>query len=328
MFECLVTAWHLHSLRLQCCRTTARMPGSYGTSQSSSNPIGVPAGHARQVTLSSADSSRWPGPSMTGCVTARRWCSNRRCATFLRRWRTSSPAPIGGRHGAKPRRDEGFRVVALRAEHVRRLSRKTAEVWIPKAGWVRFRWSRAVPEGVKSYRVTLDRAGRWHIAFAAIPKPIPSPGTGRVVGIDRGVTISAALSTGEMLTVPRLSSAQQRRLRRLQRKLARAKPGSNRRARVKLAIAKLRAREADTRRDWTEKTSTDLARRFDVIRLEDLQVVGMTRSAKGTTQNPGRNVHAKAGLNREILRSGWGLLVRRLEDKAPDRVEKDKTAFH
>jgi hypothetical protein len=38
-----------------------------------------------------------------------------------------------------------------RAEHVRRLSRKTAEVWIPKAGWVRFRWSREVPEGVKSY---------------------------------------------------------------------------------------------------------------------------------------------------------------------------------
>jgi transposase len=94
-----------------------------------------------------------------------------------------------------------------------------------------------------------------------------------------------------------------------------------------LAIAKLRAREADTRRDWIEKTSTDLARRFDVIRLEDLQVVGMTRSAKGTAQNPGSNVRAKAGLNREILRSGWGLLVRRLEDKAPDRVEKIRPHF-
>mgnify|MGYP002401966651 CR=1 FL=1 len=37
---------------------------------------------------------------------------------------------------------------------------------IPKAGWVRFRWSRPVPPGAKSYRVTMDRAGRWHIAFA------------------------------------------------------------------------------------------------------------------------------------------------------------------
>jgi putative transposase len=99
----------------------------------------------------------------------------------------------------KAGRDEGFRIVALKAEHVCRLNRKIAEVWIPKAGWVRFRWSRAVPQGVRSYRVTLDRAGRWHIAFAAIPKPIPPPGTGKVVGIDRGVSISAALSTGEIL---------------------------------------------------------------------------------------------------------------------------------
>jgi putative transposase len=71
-----------------------------------------------------------------------------------------------------------------------------------------------------------------------------------------------------------------------------------------------------------EKASTDIARRFDVIRVEALQIKAMTRSAKGTPENPGRNVRAKAGLNREILRSGWGLLVRRLEDKAPGRVEK------
>jgi hypothetical protein len=135
MFECLVTAWRLHSLKLQRCEATARMPALYGTSQSSSNRIGVPAGHARQVTWSSADNSRKPGLGVIGSVTVRKWCSNRH----------------------------------------------------------------SVPEGVRSYRVTLDRAGRWHIAFAAIPKPIPPPGTGKVVGIDRGVSISAALSTGEIL---------------------------------------------------------------------------------------------------------------------------------
>ncbi|PZF97356.1 transposase, partial [Nonomuraea aridisoli] len=71
-----------------------------------------------------------------------------------------------------------FRVVAVKAADVRRLSRNVGEVRIPKVGWVRFRWSRAVPEGVKSYRVTRDRVGRWHVAFAAIPEPIPAPGTG------------------------------------------------------------------------------------------------------------------------------------------------------
>ena len=63
-------------------------------------------------------------------------------------------------------------------------------------------------------------------------------------------------------------------------------------------------------------------RRFDVIRVEDLRIGAMTRSARGTRDSPGRNVRAKARLNRGILRSGWGLLARRLEDTAPGRVEK------
>ena len=238
---------------------------------------------------------------------------------------------FAGTHGRptwrKARRDEGFRIVAIKAEHVRRPSRHVGEVWIPKVGRVRFRWSRAIPVGVKSYRVTLDCAKRWHIAFAATPAPTPAPGNGMVVGIDRGVAVSAALSTGEMLRAPRLSPRRQRRLRRLQRKLARAARGSNRRAWVKHAIARLKARDADARKDWAEKTSTDLARRFDVIRAENLRIWGMTRSAAATAQGPGRNVRAKAGLNREIMRSGWGRLVRPLEDKTPGRVEKVNPAF-
>ena len=103
--------------------------------------------------------------------------------------------------------------------------------------------------------------------------------------------------------------------------------GSNRRGRVKHAIARLRARESDRRKDWAEKASTGMARRFDVIRVEGLQIKNMTRSARGTRENPGRNVRAKAGLNRGILGSGWGLLVRRLEDKAPGRVEKVKPHY-
>ena len=229
----------------------------------------------------------------------------------------------------KAGRDEGFRITGRRGRQwdVRRVSRHVGQVWVPKAGWVRFRWSRAVPPGAKSYRVTMDRAGRWHVAFAVIPEPVPAPGNGRAVGIDRGVAVSAALSTGEMLHCPALTGRERTRLRRLQRKLARATRGSDRRRRARHALARLRARETDRRKDWAEKASTDIARRFDLIRVEDLQINNMTRSAKGTPENPGRNVGAKAGLNREILRSGWGLLVRRLHDKAPSRVEKIKPAF-
>jgi transposase len=138
--------------------------------------------------------------------------------------------------------------------------------------------------------------------------------------------VSAALSTGELLHAPGLT-AHERTRRRLERRLARARRCEPRRARVKLALARLRAREADRRRDWVEKASTGIARRFDVIRIEDLRIAAMTRSARGTREHPGRGVCAKAGLNRGILGSGWGLLGRRLEQKATGRVEKIRPAF-
>jgi putative transposase len=222
---------------------------------------------------------------------------------------------------------EGFRQVGLKPHHVERLNRRFGRVWVPKVGWVRFCLSRPVPEGVRSYRVTRDRAGRWHVAFAHIPDPIAGPGDCSVVGIDRGVTVSAALSTGELLRVPGLCSGESKRLKVLQQRLARCKPGSNRRAKTKRAIAKLKARERDRRRDWVEKTTTDLARRFDVIRVEALDVRAMTRSARGNLEQPGTRVVQKRGLNRGISRSGWGQLVARLQHKALGRVEKIPAAY-
>ena len=68
----------------------------------------------------------------------------------------------------KAGRDEGFRIVAVKSGHVRRLSRKTGRSGFPKpAGYGSA--GPALSPRLKSYRVTLDRAGRWHIAFAAIP---------------------------------------------------------------------------------------------------------------------------------------------------------------
>jgi transposase len=222
---------------------------------------------------------------------------------------------------------EGFRITALTVSlHVQRLNRHWGQVRIPKVGWVRFRWTRVVPE-CKSYRVTLDRAGRWHIAFTAIPKPIPAPGTGEVVGIDRGVAITAALSTGEKLHCPGMSGRERAMLRKAERRKARARKGSPEQQAERTRISRLHARGADRRKDWCEKISTNLARRFDIIRFEDLRIKNMTRSAKGTVSDHGTNVRAKSGLNRAILAQGWGLLVRRTQDKAPGRVETVKAAY-
>ena len=221
---------------------------------------------------------------------------------------------------------EGFRIVGPQAHRLEKLNRGRGRVLIPKVGWVKFRLSRELPDA-KSYRVTRDRAGRWHIAFAIVPEPIQEPGTGEVVGVDRGVTVSAALSTGELLSCPGLPTQEQRRIKYLQRRLARAKRGSNRSEKIRVAIARLKARESDRRKNWVETTTTDLARRFDVIGVEDLRVRSLTTSARGTVDAPGRNVRQKAGLNRGVLAQGWGLLVQRLQHKAPGRVEKVNPAY-
>jgi transposase len=221
---------------------------------------------------------------------------------------------------------EGFRVVGAQALRVRQDNAKWSSVLVPKVGWVRFRRSRQVPDA-KSYRVRRDRAGRWHVAFAAVPEPVPAPGTGQIVGVDRGVRQAVALSTGEFTSPAGLRRKEAERLLRLQRRLARARRGSNRRAKVKLQIARLQAREGDRRKDWAEKTSTDLARGFDLIRFEDLNVKGMTRSARGTLDAPGRNVRAKAGLNRGILAQGWTILRTRTGHKAPGRVQDVPAAY-
>jgi transposase len=237
---------------------------------------------------------------------------------------------FGGTHDRptwrKRGRDEGFRIVGAQALRVRHDNRRWSSVLVPKVGWVAVRRSRALPQW-KSYRITRDRAGRWHVSFAAIPDPIRAPGTGQVVGVDRGVTAAVTLSTGQMSSPAGLRPTEAERLLRLERHLARAQRGSKRCAALKLQIARLKARQTDRRKDWVEKTSTDLARRFDLIRFEDLRVKQMTRSARGTLDVPGRNVRQKAGLNRGILKAGWAALATRLEQKAPGRVEKINPAY-
>jgi transposase len=180
---------------------------------------------------------------------------------------------------------------------------------------------------VKSYRVSRDRIARWHIAFAVVTEPIPAPGNGQTVGVDRGVVVSAATSTGDLLRCPGLTGKEAERSRRLQRRLAKATRGSSRRKRVKRGIARLAARVVDRRKDWVEKTSTDLALRFDLISVEAMDVKAMTRSAKGSLEQPGRRVRQKAGLNRAILANSWGQLVARLAHKAAGRLVAVRAAY-
>ncbi|PZH17062.1 transposase [Streptomyces sp. NTH33] len=201
-----------------------------------------------------------------------------------------------------------------------KLNRRWAQAKVPGCGWVRFRLTRAELPRAKTFRVTF-RNGQWHVAFAVIPQPVDGPGTGETVGIDRGVTITAALSDGRKLNCPQLTTKERARIRKHQRRAARAPKNSPRKTAEYAKAAKLRAREANRGKDWCEKTSTMLARTYDLIRFEKLNIKNMTASAGGMVEQPGHKVRQKAGLNRAVLAQGWGLLRQRTEHKAPGRVE-------
>ena len=101
---------------------------------------------------------------------------------------------------------EGF---AIRDLSVRRINRKWGKVFVPKCGWVRFRISRQwmdIAAGT-SARVTLDRAGRWHVSFTCPPPTFERKPTGAVVGIDRGVKNTIATSDGPMSNIPTWTAA-------------------------------------------------------------------------------------------------------------------------
>jgi putative transposase len=222
---------------------------------------------------------------------------------------------------------------------VKRLSPRWGRVQIPFVGQVRFRWTRPLPGvsrdcpgRVTGARLVQSSLG-WHICFRIEEPNVGVPrNPGLPVGIDRGVVHTLALSDGHAFDMPSLlTPGERRRLLGLERKAARqqlvrkrrsgqGKPKSSmsgRQRRTTAQIAVLRAREARRREDWLHKTTTDFAKSHGLVVVEDLRVASLTRSAHGTLQRPGRNVRAKARLNRSILGMAWGKAERMLAYKCP-----------
>jgi putative transposase len=227
--------------------------------------------------------------------------------------------PAGKPRYRSKRGTQGF---VVRDTKVRRLTRRWGEVQVPKCGWVRFRWTRPLPAHLGMARVTVDRAGRWHVSFPA-PQPTLArrPG-GAPVGIDRGVRTALVTSDGQHYRAPRISGRQASRYLALQQQLRRQDKGSVRRDKTRRAMAQITAAVTDRRRDWAEKISTRLVADHDAIVFEKLNTAGMVRKprAKPDPAHPGgflpNGARSKAGLNRAILGSCWGLLAQRAEQKA------------
>jgi putative transposase len=182
-------------------------------------------------------------------------------------------------------------------------------------GQVKVKAHRPVVGRVKTLRLKRE-ARRWYVIVVAEQQPLPLPATGREIGLDVGVARFAATSDGQVVANPRFLAAIAGELVAAQRGVTRCRPGSGNRRRARRKLAKLHRTLASQRRDFHHQTARKLIDTCDVIAVEDLAITNMTRSASGTVQAPGRNVAAKAGLNRSILDAGWGQFLAILLAKA------------
>jgi putative transposase len=182
-------------------------------------------------------------------------------------------------------------------------------------GRVKVKQHRPVVGRVKTLQ--LKREGRrWYIIVVTEAEPVALPSTGRAIGVDVGLVRFLTTSDGETVANPRFLDAAQERIVDLQRRKQRTRPGSGNRRRRRRALAKEWRKLRNRRRDFHHKTARALVDSCDTIALEDLRVAAMTAAASGTVDHPGRNVAAKAGLNRSILDAGWGQFMSILAAKA------------
>lgn len=189
-------------------------------------------------------------------------------------------------------------------------------VKLPSAlGWVKFRQSRKVDGVIKNCTIS-QHAGHWYVSFQ-VEQIVAEPAhtSTSAVGLDAGIAKLITLSDGTIFQPVNSFKANQDKLARLQRVLARKAKFSANWKKQKAKISRLHSQIANIRRDYLHKATTTISKKHAMIVIEDLKVSNMSKSAAGTKDRPGRNVAAKSGLNRAILDQGWHEMRRQLTYK-------------
>jgi putative transposase len=172
---------------------------------------------------------------------------------------------------------------------------------LAKIGAVRVKWSRKNIPQPSSVRVIRTASGKFFMSMVVEVEQETLPKTGELVGIDFGVSRLATLSNGERVANPKHGAKQQRKLAFCQKQLARKKKGSKRRELAKIRVAKVHEKISNCRTDSMHKFSTEIAKRFDVICVEDLNLRGMVKNHN---------------LARSLSDASIGMAIRTIKEKA------------
>ena len=197
-----------------------------------------------------------------------------------------------------------------------KLDQSNGRIFLPKLGWIRYRNSREVLGTIKNVTVSLS-AGKWFVSIQTEREvDVPVHPSRTCVGIDVGITRFATFSDGSFIAPANRFRRHEQRLARYQRAMSHKVKFSNNWKKSKARVQRIHHRIASVRRDFLHQASHQISQNHAMIVIEDLQIRNMSKSAKGNAETPGRNVRAKAGLNKAILDQGWAEFRRQLSYKS------------
>jgi putative transposase len=207
---------------------------------------------------------------------------------------------------------ESFRYPDVKQFEIDQLN---SRIKLPKLGWIRYRNSREILGAARN--ITVRLCGGKYYASIQTAREVEPPRSAATdaIGIDLGLARLASFSDGRVLAPLNSFKKHQQRLARYQRRMSRKVKFSNNWRKAKLKVQQVHTHIANARRDFLHKTTTTISKNHALVCIEDLQVRNMSRSSKGTIEQPGQRVRQKSGLNRAILDQGWAQFRRQLEYK-------------
>ena len=195
-----------------------------------------------------------------------------------------------------------------------KLEQSNNRIWLPKIGWICYRNSRAISGSLKNVTVS-QKCGKWYVSIQTeFETEIPTPKGGEI-GIDMGVIRFATLSNGEYFEPINAFKTLKGKLAKLQKQFKHKTKFSKNWQKLKAKISRLHHKIANIRKNHLHQISSAISKNHAIVYVEDLQVANMSKSAKGTAEQHGKNVKQKSGLNRAILDQAWSEFRRQLDYK-------------
>ena len=195
------------------------------------------------------------------------------------------------------------------------LEQENSRIFLPKLGWLRYHNSRCVLGDLRNVTVS-QSGGKWFVSIQTQRDVIATPPEATsAIGIDVGIARFATMSDTQSIAPLNSFKKHQQRLARYQLRMSRKVKFSCNWKKAKAKVQKIHTDIAHARKDFLHKTTTAISKNHALVCIEDLQVRNMSKSSKGNSEQHGKRIRQKAGLNRAILDQGWGEFRRQLEYK-------------